>query len=212
MPVSREQIVNEALALLDESGLDGLTLRKLAARLGVKAPTLYWHVSSKADLIDELAETILRAELADLPAPAHDWRDWLADAIGRFRRAMLAHPDGARIVSAAQLSATMAAFSDQAMSVLVSHGVPLRQARLTVLVAERFTIGHVLEEQAPPPDEAAVAAIDPDTLASEYPTLVAAVNDYFAAGRTVDDIFRDSIQLIVDSRGEEPSPHTAAPE
>jgi TetR/AcrR family tetracycline transcriptional repressor len=211
LPLTREQIVNEALALLDESGLGGLTLRKLAARLGVSAPTLYWHVSGKADLIGELAETILRAELANLPAPGHDWRDWLADTIGRFRRAMLAHPDGARIVSAAQLSATMAAFSDQAMSVLVSHGVPLRQARLTVVVAERFTIGHVLEEQSPPPAEAAVAAIGPDTLASEYPTLVAAVEEYFAGGRTIDDLFRDSIRLIVDNCAEA-SPGTAAPE
>jgi Tetracyclin repressor-like, C-terminal domain len=67
----------------------------------------------------------------------------------RLRRAMLAHPDGARIVSAAHLSPTMAAVSELAMRTLVDRGLPLRQARLTVLVVERFTIGHVLEEQSP---------------------------------------------------------------
>ena len=44
MALDKRQIVTEALALLDADGLDGVTLRKLAARLGVQQPTLYWHL------------------------------------------------------------------------------------------------------------------------------------------------------------------------
>jgi AcrR family transcriptional regulator len=61
VPIIRVQIVSEARALLDESGLDGLTL---ARRLGVKAPTLYWHVRDKADLRDAIAEYLVPEHLA----------------------------------------------------------------------------------------------------------------------------------------------------
>ena len=45
-------IVQAALDLLDETGMDGLTVRALASRLGVQAPALYWHVPSKQALLD----------------------------------------------------------------------------------------------------------------------------------------------------------------
>jgi len=51
MTLDREQVVAEAVALLDADGLDGVTTRKLAARLGVQSPTLYWHVPNKAALV-----------------------------------------------------------------------------------------------------------------------------------------------------------------
>jgi TetR/AcrR family tetracycline transcriptional repressor len=199
MALDKQQIVAEALALLDHGGLDGVTLRKLAQRLGVRAPTLYWHIRNKAELVNALAEAILTAELAELRPPGRDesWRMWLIEFAQRLRRAMLAHPDGARVVSAAHLSPTMAAASELAMSALVECGLPLRQARLTVLVVERFTIGHVLEEQSPPPDHDAVHTFDADAFARQHPTIVAGIADYFRPGRTVDDLFRDSVELIL---------------
>jgi TetR/AcrR family transcriptional regulator, tetracycline repressor protein len=199
MALDKDRIVAEAVALLDEGGLDGVTLRRLAQRLGVQAPTLYWHIRNKAELVNALAEAILEAELTQLKPPGEDepWREWLIGVAQRLRRAMLAHPDGARVVSAAHLSPTMAAVSELAMSALVDRGLPLRQARLTVLVVQRFTIGHVLEEQSPPPDEDALDGFDHDAFAQRHPTVVAAITDYFQPGRTVDDLFRDSLDLIL---------------
>lgn len=199
MPLDRQRIVTEAVALLDEAGLEGVTLRKLAARLGVQAPTLYWHLRNKADLVTALSEAILEAEFpeVDPPGPGERWQDWLATLAGRLRRAMLAHPDGARVVSAAQLSTTMAGISERAMRSLVEQGVPLREARLTVLAVERFTIGHVLEEQAPRPTEEEVADIDLAAMAEQYPTMLTAIREYFQDGRTVDDLFRDTLKIII---------------
>jgi TetR/AcrR family tetracycline transcriptional repressor len=200
VPLDRQRIVTEAVALLDESGLDGVTLRKLAARLGVQAPTLYWHLRNKADLVTALAEAILEAEFpeVDPPTPGQRWQDWLTALAGRLRRAMLAHPDGARVVSTAQLSMVMAAISDTAMRSLVEQGVTLRQARLTVLAVERFTVGHVLEEQAPRPTEDEVADFDLAAFAEQHPTVLAAIQEYFQEGRTVDDLFRDTLKIIID--------------
>lgn len=196
MALDRERIIGEAVALLDENGLDGLTLRKLAGRLGVQAPTLYWHIRNKAELVNALADVILREPLESMrpPSDGQPWREWLIGVALRQRRAMLAHPDGARVVSAAHLSPTLAALSERTMRALVDCGLPLREARLTVLVTQKFTFGHVLEEQSPPPD---TTGFDLDAFTAGHPTIIAGITEYFQDGRTVEDLFRDSLELIL---------------
>jgi TetR/AcrR family transcriptional regulator, tetracycline repressor protein len=197
--LDRRRIVTEAIALLDADGLDGVTLRRLARRLGVQAPTLYWHIPNKAALVTAIAEEMLDQQFADLapPEPDQRWQEWLAGLAGRLRRALLAHPDGARVISAAQLSLRMAGISELAMSTLVARGLPLRRARLIVLAVERFTIGYVLEEQAPRPDQDALAGFDLAAFTDRYPTVIAGITEYFQPGRTADDLFRDCLQLII---------------
>ncbi len=199
MALDKQRIVTEAVALLDAEGLDGVTTRKLAARLGVRSPTLYWHIPNKAALITAIAEAILEQEFAEPAPPPRDepWQDWLIGLAERLRRALLAHPDGARIIAASQLSLKMAAISELAMSTLVAREIPLRQARLIVLVVLRFTIGFVLEEQAGPPDADALNGFDMAAYAAVYPTVMAGVTEYFQPGRTVDDLFRDCLRQIV---------------
>ncbi|MFC7533290.1 TetR/AcrR family transcriptional regulator C-terminal domain-containing protein [Actinoplanes sp. GCM10030250] len=199
MTLDRQRIVAEAVALLDAQGLDGVTTRKLAARLGVQSPTLYWHVPNKAALVTAVADAILDQEFGDMspPEPDQHWRDWLSDLAQRLRRALLAHPDGARVVSASQLSRTMAAISELAMSALVARGIPLRQARVIVLTVERFTFGHVLEEQATRPDPETLKDFDMAAFAEQHPTVVAAITEYFQPGRTVDDLFRDCLEVVI---------------
>lgn len=199
MALNKQRIIEEAVALLDERGLDGVTMRNLAARLDVQAPTLYWHVRNKAALVDELADAILIDELSELKPPSEDetWQGWLVDVALRLRQAMLDHPDGARVVAAAHMSRALADLAELAMAMLVDRGVTLRNARLTVLCVERFTIGHVLEEQSPPPDPETIKDFDQEAFARSHPTAVAAITDYFQPGRTIDDLFRDCIELIV---------------
>ena len=199
MALDRQRIVAEAVALLDAEGLDGVTTRKLAARLGVQSPTLYWHLPNKAALVTAIADAILDQEFGDMspPEPDQHWQDWLSGLAERLRRALLAHPDGARVISASQLSLTMAAISELAMSTLVARGIPLRQARVIVLTVERFTVGHVLEEQAPRPDADALKDFDMAAFAEQHPTVVAAIAEYFRPGRTVDDLFRDCLEVVI---------------
>jgi TetR/AcrR family transcriptional regulator, tetracycline repressor protein len=196
--LDRERIVAEAVALLDADGLDGVTLRKLAGRLGVQAPTLYWHLPNKAALVTAIAEAILEQQFPALepPEPDRAWQGWLVALAGRLRRALLAHPDGARVVAAAQLSLKMAGISELAMATLVGRGLPLAHARLIVLTVERFTVGFVLEEQSPPPDLQA-AGFDLAAFTGMFPTVVAGVADYFKPGRTADDLFHDCVTLII---------------
>lgn len=199
MALDREQVVSEAVALLDAEGLDGVTTRKLATRLGVQSPTLYWHVPNKAALITAIADAILADLVREMAPPTGDegWPDWLTGFARGLRRALLAHPDGARVISSAQLSVAMNASSELAMSALVAKGVPLRQARVITLAIERFTIGYVLEEQASRPDETALKSFNLADFTAAHPTLIAGITDYFQGERTPDDLFDDCLQVVV---------------
>ena len=138
MPLDRDQVLHEAMRLVDDGGLD------------VQAPTLYLHGKNKAALPD----AIMDEAIAAVPAPAlggGDGREWLLAALGQLRAAMLRHRDGARIVSGARYSMRRGDFSELAMATLVGHGIDLHQARRLVLAGERCTVGGVLEEQSPAP-------------------------------------------------------------
>jgi TetR/AcrR family tetracycline transcriptional repressor len=197
--LDRRRIVTEAVALLDEHGLDGVTLRKLAARLGVQQPTLYWYLPNKAALITEIADAVLEQQFPEMvpPEPAEQWPQWLVGLAERLRRALLAHPDGARLISTSQLSRRMAAISELAIGTLVARGVPLRPARLIVLTVEHFTVGHVLAEQTGRPAAESAQDFDVEAFTRAYPTVVAGITDYFQDDRTPDDLFRDCLGVII---------------
>jgi AcrR family transcriptional regulator len=97
-PLDRERVVREALALLDEVGLDDLSMRRLADRLGVTAASLYWYVRDKDELLALLADAI--AGEMPLPDPDLGWREALEAAARTLRRIALSHRDGTRVLAA----------------------------------------------------------------------------------------------------------------
>jgi TetR/AcrR family tetracycline transcriptional repressor len=147
MQLHREDVLAGALTLLDAEGLDGLTMRKLAAQLGVQAGALYWHFKHKQALLDAMADALL-AE-ADGPPPQGTWEQQLAELGGRLRRALLGHRDGARVV-AGTFTAEPNTLRIGAVSVeiLRSAGVPADRAGWAGFSLGYFVLGHCIEEQA----------------------------------------------------------------
>lgn len=99
-PLTRERIVTAAVALLDEEGIDRLTMRRLADRLAVVAPSLYWHVDTKDDVIDLAVDAIFgeaRAGTARDAARGADWRADVAAVLGTWRAVLLRHPWAAAV-------------------------------------------------------------------------------------------------------------------
>src|SRR5690606_21556143 len=74
--LSRERIVAAAFLQLVEEGLDRLSMRRLATRLGVQAPALYWHVGDKAELLGLMARDFYAPAYAEVRT-ASGWREWL---------------------------------------------------------------------------------------------------------------------------------------
>lgn len=158
--LDRERIVRRALDLLDEVGLDGLTLRRLAGDLGVQAAALYWHVPSKAALLDEMATTMLR----DLIAEANDelaaldgepWQDCVRLSAVRFRAALLSRRDGARVFSGTYVTdERLRGWIDLPLSILVGAGFTESDAMRAWGTLLAFVQGSTIEEQAHPPGPA----------------------------------------------------------
>jgi len=161
MALERSEIVRTALALLDEVGIEGLSTRALAARLGVKGPSLYWHFKSMRVLFDHMAEALM-----DEFMPSHDravspgeWRDWLAEGARGIRRAAYSHRDGARILAGAQPTGSGRLSFPKMIGRLREDGFSQADARAALFALGRYALGWVLDEQIA---RGATAATDAD--------------------------------------------------
>jgi TetR/AcrR family tetracycline transcriptional repressor len=149
--LTKAAIVQAALDLLDDVGMDGLTVRALASRLGVQAPALYWHVKNKQALLDEMATRIWR-QISDtmtaLPADL-TWRELMSTYALTVRTELLAHRDGAKAFSGTTLTdPDVVRRQETTFERLVSDGFTLPDAARALLLLHDFTIGFCVEEQA----------------------------------------------------------------
>ncbi|MFF4554396.1 TetR/AcrR family transcriptional regulator C-terminal domain-containing protein [Streptomyces sp. NPDC001422] len=163
--INRETVVTEALDLLDDVGLEAVSTRRLAKRLSVEQPSLYYHFKTKKDLLAAMAEAAMAPHThAALPEDEDDWRSWFLDNSRSFRRTLLMRRDGARLHAGSTPTGDLHRIRRK-MAFLVSSGVPERQAQMAMLAASRFTVGCVLEEQAE------ADAPDSGTLPDDVPEL-----------------------------------------
>jgi TetR/AcrR family transcriptional regulator, tetracycline repressor protein len=151
MKVNRAIVVEAGLKLLNEAGLEPLTLRRLAKELKIQAPTLYWHFQSKEALIDAVA-TLVLAEGAPGLVPsksANDWKTWVNTFGIGLRQTLLKYRDGARVVAGSRLTDTVFMETTELIgSRLVEAGFSVRKAVVLLSTVYTFTISFVIEEQA----------------------------------------------------------------
>ena len=167
--LSRARILETALWLADEGGLEALSMRRIGAELGVEAMSLYNHVPSKAALLDGLVEVILDA--MPTPAARGSFRERLTEMGWAFRRALRKHP-GALPLFVTRPAVTPASLRhvESALGLLRGAFSPDESvSALQVLVT--FVVGHTLSRVSPPRgDEVSTPgyeALSPD----EFPRL-----------------------------------------
>ncbi|MFI0741808.1 TetR/AcrR family transcriptional regulator C-terminal domain-containing protein [Streptomyces sp. NPDC021100] len=100
--LTREDLADAALRLLEREGPKGLTMRKVAAEVGVQAASLYWHVQNKEELLDLAADALWEGYVPlppGLVASPDDWRRCLATAARRLRAHLLAHAGAVRVLA-----------------------------------------------------------------------------------------------------------------
>ncbi len=91
-PLTRGLLAERALAIIDRDGLDALTMRRLAADVGVKASSLYNHVSGRDELLDG-AVRLMRSEMRLPEQPGEDWREALTAIYAEYLRVLARHPN-----------------------------------------------------------------------------------------------------------------------
>jgi TetR/AcrR family transcriptional regulator, tetracycline repressor protein len=151
MKVNREILARGALKLLNEVGLEQLTLRRLGKGLKVQAAAMYWHFKKKEELIDEMATMVL-AEAAPNLIPAGgqpDWKAWLVAFGSGLRKTLLRYRDGARMVAGTRLTNTEYMKTAEAVGgQLVESGFTVRQTVVLLSTVYNYTLSSVMEEQA----------------------------------------------------------------
>ncbi|WP_328604089.1 TetR/AcrR family transcriptional regulator C-terminal domain-containing protein [Amycolatopsis sp. NBC_00345] len=204
MKLNREVIAKTALGLLNDVGLDGLTMRLLAKELGVQAAALYWHLKNKQQLLDAMA-AIMFNELSDgleAPRKGEDWADWVGERVRAIRRMMLKYRDGARVFAGTYIAESELPRSlELTLATMVDAGFSARDAARGFPVLYHYAVGFTIEEQARSgadyagdnPYHANELAENVD--AERFPLTAQAAGDLFDA-RT-DDGFEDGLQVII---------------
>jgi AcrR family transcriptional regulator len=120
-PLSRDRVVQAGVALADSDGLAALSMRKVAARLRCEVMSLYNHVTSKDDLLDEMLDHVY----AQMPGPSGEpWNDALRDMALGARAQYAAHPWAADLVVTRYPGPARRRHMDDMLRVLAGAGLP----------------------------------------------------------------------------------------
>ena len=96
--ISRELAVRAALEVIDENGVEGLSLQKVAKRLGVKAPSLYYHFKNKAEILSDVARLLFSDVVTQEGQEYDNWREEQAALAVATRQSILNHPKAAPLM------------------------------------------------------------------------------------------------------------------
>jgi AcrR family transcriptional regulator len=190
--LSRRRIAAAALELIDQGGIQGLTMRRLAERLGVQNPSLYNHVASRDDLLDEV--TAIINEQIDVDALQEpDWRAGLAAFARSYRRAFSRHPDVVATIMRRPVNTDIALRAyDRIFERLLGAGWDPPVAGSIVAAVDYLVLGSAIETFA--------AGFDrpPEAYAPDYPHLARALGG--SDRDSLDDQgFELGLQALLDS-------------
>ena len=145
-PLDRARIVGIMLELLKAEGLDGISMRKIADSLGVKASSLYYHVKDKEQLLLHLMAEEISTKI-DFPDTALDWKVQLRLWAMSFRRSLLQYPDAVHIMNATHAaSPNRLAHIEFLFRTLVEAGFKDDQVPWLASMLKNFIYGYVDEE------------------------------------------------------------------
>lgn len=204
---SRDDVVEAALALLQDRGLPGLTMRRLAESLDIRPSALYWHVADKQSLLAAVSARILApaapsptlptatagtpssipGDITDEGARVTTWEATVRSAARDLREALLAVRDGAEVVSSSlALGLVDLPLADRTTPALIEAGAGARTAATVASTLGHFVLGHAFDEQQ------RRAATEAGVLA---PTGARVGADPIAT--TPEETFTDGVDLVV---------------
>jgi TetR/AcrR family transcriptional regulator, tetracycline repressor protein len=204
--VTRDAVVSAALDLLAEGGLEAVSFRRIAARLGVSGPTVHWHVDNKRQLMDLMAEALIAREGSAYrePAPGRPWWEWLRDDARRMFAALVATRDAPRVLAGNRPSPDSFAGIERVLCVLVNAGLTPGQAQQALFAIGAYVIGSATEWQAeadrqrtqplPPADDDRLNEARARALADQ-PLLLVAADERLR--RPHDETFEFGLDLLI---------------
>jgi AcrR family transcriptional regulator len=203
IPLTRQRVLQTALGLADQGGLELLSMRKLGQELGVEAMALYHHFANKDEVLDGIVDLVF-AEI-ELPPGGRDWKGEmrrravsLRDALARHRWA-IGLMESRRNPGSANLR-----HHDAVIGSLRSGGFDMEMAAHAYSVLDGYIYGFALTKMNLPFDpsddvaEVAETMLEPFPV-NEYPNLVAFITEHaMKPGYDFGDEFEYGLDLILD--------------
>ena len=202
LPLSRDRILRAALELVDDGGIDSLTMRKLGQALGFEAMSLYNHVANKDDVIDGILDLVL-AE-GELPSPSGNWDRAVRASAVSVHAALRRHPWASAVVMApGRLRPARLRYMDSLLGRIREAGFSAETTYHAYHVLDGHIFGFSLWEASHSYSDAdaseMIAAFERTITADEYPYLREHGEQHFAEGPHQDvSAFEFGLDLILD--------------
>lgn len=208
-PLSRERVLQAAVALADEGGIDAVSMRKLGQQLGVEAMSLYNHVANKEEILGGMVDLVV-AEIGT-PSAEGDWQSRLRGAAMGAREVMVRHPWAPAVIEARKQGApspVVMKYFDAIIGIFVESGISIDLAHHALHVLGSRILGftqELFEESDDLPESPEAAALMLQQMAGEFPNISALMkqivhDEELILGSGCDDLveFEFALDLILD--------------
>lgn len=172
-PLSRERIVTTAVELLDAQGIEGLTMRRLADRLGAGVMSLYWHVDKKEDVFDLALDAVLDYRTSPPGNEPQDWRGEAIHMLEDWRASMLRHPWSASLLPRRVLGPNILSRLERLSQILSRAGVADTNLNAAIWSLWNYVMGATITRASfdVSDDDRAAAQQRLTRLSERYPTI-----------------------------------------
>jgi AcrR family transcriptional regulator len=201
-PLDRGRVLSVAVQIADERGVAAVTMREVAARLGVEAMSLYNHVKNKDDILDGMVDIVI--EQIDLPSDTGDWREAMR------RRSVSAHHVFGRhrwapfLIDSRQSSGpSRLHYLDVVLGTLIRAGFSIEGAARAFSLLDSYVYGFGIQQfnmgaDGDMPQEEMAEAILASIPAEEYPYLHGMAVHAMQTGYDADADFDAGLEIILD--------------
>ena len=199
VPLSRDRILDAALALADEGGIEAVSMRRLGQVLGVEAMSLYKHVADKEAILDGVADLVMGE--VEVPSPDLDWRTSIRRSAISMHKALRRHPwAGFVLESRLNPGPARLRYLDAVVGVLRGAGFDTATVASAFMALDSHTYGFTMQELALPFDAASAPRIAAEmaarVFADDYPNLAAMAELAMSGAQLLD--FEFGLDLLLD--------------
>ena len=201
-PLTRERVLQAAIKLADQGGIEALSMRKLGQELGVEAMAVYYHFANKAEVVDGLVDLVF-SEI-EPPSAGGDWKAAMRQRAISLRDVLLRHRWAIGLMeSRLRPGPASLGHHDAVLGSLRAAGFSIEMAAHAYSLLDSYIYGFALTMlNLPFEDSEEVAEVARSMLepfpAEEYPNLVAIIEHAMQPGYDFGDEFEYGLDLILD--------------